>query len=101
MPEPFMSLAQVSRIVGPEAAATVWRVEHAEMDYGVHQVWHGGQQWFTAAGVTLLVEGLRSEHAGAALALQRAAEEAHEARELVAAGRDGAAEFWWQRGPMA
>lgn len=65
-----MSRDSVAAVISPEAMARVRELFHSEMIFGPHHVWEHGAVLFTSAGVVLLVDRLREEFPGDALALQ-------------------------------
>ena len=67
--EQLLSRRAVATCVGPEAAAQVSKIDHAELFYGIHWHWRG-EQLFTAAGVQVILDRLAETHGGAALALR-------------------------------
>lgn len=67
--EQLLSRRAVAACVGPEAAAQVSKIDHAELFYGKHWKWRG-EQFFTSAGVRVILDRLAETHGGAAVALR-------------------------------
>ena len=67
---PGLTANCVEGFLGRDFMPGLYRVEHDMMDYGVHWRWAHGQQFYTAAGLLLIVDELRKEgQAGPALQL--------------------------------
>lgn len=67
---PGLTSSYLEGFLGRDSVVELYRIEHGLMDYGLHWRWAHGQQFYTPAGLLLIIDELRQHgQPGAALAL--------------------------------